>query len=583
MKYIVALDQGTTSSRAVVFDENGALVASHGIEFRQIYPKPGWVEHDPEDIYESQLNALRAAVEKAGIDAADILAVGIANQRETALLWERETGRPLHNAIVWQCRRTAPLVERLKEDGLGNTIRDRTGLIPDAYFSGTKLEWLLDSIDGARDRAQNGELCFGTVDSFLAYRLTGGRAHVTDATNASRTMLFNIHKQEWDEVLLRAMDIPAPLLPTVVDSSGVIGMLDKSILGREVPIAAMAGDQHAALYGQACFGPGEAKNTYGTGCFVLMNTGARPVRSQFGLLSTVAWRVNGKPTYALEGSVFVAGAAIQWLRDEMKLISTAAESETLARSLADNGGVYLVPAFTGMGAPYWDMYARGTIVGLTRGAGRAHIVRAALESIAYQSADVLEAMEKDGGVRMAALRVDGGASANEFLMQFQSDILGVPVVTPQVTETTALGAAMLAGRAVGLWDDNRLKTVWQRKKEFRPTMPGENRERLLLQWRRAIERARKWEEELHTNGGASVQFQSDILGVSVVTPQVTETTALGAAMLAGRAVGLWDDNRLKTVWQRKKEFRPTMPGENRERLLQQWRRAIERARRWEEE
>ena len=460
MKYIVALDQGTTSSRAVVFDENGALVASHGIEFRQIYPKPGWVEHDPEDIYESQLNALRAAVEKAGIDAADILAVGIANQRETALLWERETGRPLHNAIVWQCRRTAPLVERLKEDGLGNTIRDRTGLIPDAYFSGTKLEWLLDSIDGARDRAQNGELCFGTVDSFLAYRLTGGRVHVTDATNASRTMLFNIHKQEWDEVLLRAMDIPAPLLPTVVDSSGVIGMLDKSILGREIPIAAMAGDQHAALYGQACFGPGEAKNTYGTGCFVLMNTGARPVRSQSGLLSTVAWRVNGKPTYALEGSVFVAGAAIQWLRDEMKLISTAAESETLARSLADNGGVYLVPAFTGMGAPYWDMYARGTIVGLTRGAGRAHIVRAALESIAYQSADVLEAMEKDGGVRMAALRVDGGASANEFLMQFQSDILGVPVVTPQVTETTALGAAMLAGRAVGLWDDNRLKTVW---------------------------------------------------------------------------------------------------------------------------
>ena len=495
MKYIVALDQGTTSSRAVVFDENGALVASHGIEFRQIYPKPGWVEHDPEDIYESQLNALRAAVEKAGIDAADILAVGIANQRETALLWERETGRPLHNAIVWQCRRTAPLVERLKEDGLGNTIRDRTGLIPDAYFSGTKLEWLLDSIDGARDRAQNGELCFGTVDSFLAYRLTGGRAHVTDATNASRTMLFNIHKQEWDEVLLRAMDIPAPLLPTVVDSSGVIGMLDKSILGREVPIAAMAGDQHAALYGQACFGPGEAKNTYGTGCFVLMNTGARPVRSQSGLLSTVAWRVNGKPTYALEGSVFVAGAAIQWLRDEMKLISTAAESEALARSLADNGGVYLVPAFTGMGAPYWDMYARGTIVGLTRGAGRAHIVRAALESIAYQSADVLEAMEKDGGVRMAALRVDGGASANEFLMQFQSDVLGVPVVTPQVTETTALGAAMLAGRAVGLWDDNRLKTVWQRKKEFRPTMPGENRERLLQQWRRAIERARRWEEE----------------------------------------------------------------------------------------
>ncbi len=495
MKYIVALDQGTTSSRAVVFDQNANVIASQNVEFQQIYPKPGWVEHRPQDILDSQLRALKLAVEKAGVEARDIAAIGIANQRETTLLWDRASGKPLGNAIVWQCRRTAPLVERLKRDGLGNLLRDRTGLIPDAYFSGTKLQWMLDAIPDARARAERGELCFGTVDSFLAWNLTSNHAHVTDATNAARTMLYNIYEEKWDEMLLRMMNIPAQLLPEVVDSSQVIGMLDKRILGREIPIAALAGDQHAALFGQGCFAPGMCKNTYGTGCFVLMNTGARPVRSQFGLLSTVAWRVNGKPTYALEGSVFVAGAAIQWLRDEMKLISTAAESETLARSLADNGGVYLVPAFTGMGAPYWDMYARGTIVGLTRGAGRAHIVRAALESIAYQSADVLEAMEKDGGVRMAALRVDGGASANEFLMQFQSDILGVPVVTPQVTETTALGAAMLAGRAVGLWDDNRLKTVWQRKKEFRPTMPGENRERLLRQWRRAIERARKWEEE----------------------------------------------------------------------------------------
>ena len=495
MKYIVALDQGTTSSRAVVFDETGAVAASHGIEYRQIYPKPGWVEHDPEDIYQSQVRALRLAVEKAGIDVNDILAIGITNQRETALLWDRRTGKPLYNAIVWQCRRTAPLVERLKAEGVEGEIRARTGLIPDAYFSGTKLQWLLNEVPGARERAEKGELCFGTVDSFLTFRLTGGRVHVTDATNASRTMLFNIHSQTWDDVLLKALDIPRPLLPRVADSSEIVGMTDANVLGREIPIAALAGDQHAALYGQACFQPGDAKNTYGTGCFVLMNTGDTPVDSRSGLLTTVAWRVDGKPVYALEGSVFVAGAAIQWLRDELKIIRTAAETADMAASVPDNGGVYMVPAFTGLGAPHWDMYARGTLVGLTRGAGRDHIARAALESIAYQSADVLEAMERDSGIRLPALRADGGASNNDFLMQFQSDILNVPVVCPQVTETTALGAAMLAGRAAGLWDDDRLSRVWRERRVFSPAMNEEDRRTLTRQWRRAVERAKAWAEE----------------------------------------------------------------------------------------
>ena len=420
MKYIVALDQGTTSSRAVVFDGQGHMVASHNIEFAQIYPHPGWVEHRPQDILDSQITSLKLAVDKAGIEVSDIEAVGITNQRETTLLWDRRTGEPLCNAIVWQCRRTAPLVERLKQDGLGNLLRDRTGLVPDAYFSGTKLQWMLDRIDGARERAAKGELCFGTVDSFLAWHLTGGRVHVTDATNASRTMLYDIHNQRWDKDLLRAMDIPAPLLPEVVDSAAVVGMLDSRILGREIPLAAMAGDQHAALFGQGCFDPGMCKNTYGTGCFVLMNTGEAPVRSTHNLITTVAWRVDGKPMYALEGSVFVGGAVVQWLRDELGLVKTAAETEALAQEVADNGGVYFVPAFTGLGAPHWDMYSRGTLVGLTRGANRAHIVRAALESIAYQSADVIEAMESDAGIKTVALRVDGGASANSFLMQFQA-------------------------------------------------------------------------------------------------------------------------------------------------------------------
>ena len=495
MRYILALDQGTTSSRAVAFDETGRMVGSHGIEFPQHYPHPGWVEHDPKDILDSQIRSLKLTVELCGIDPGDIAAVGITNQRETTLLWDRRTGEPVCNAIVWQCRRTAPIVERLKKDGLGSVITNRTGLIPDAYFSGTKLEWMLENIPGTRERAEKGELCFGTVDSYLTFMLTGKKQHVTDMTNASRTMLFNIFEKKWDEELLRMMDIPENLLPQVVDSSCVVGMLDKSILGREIPVAALAGDQHAALFGQGCFTPGLCKNTYGTGCFVLMNTGKTPVRSPSGLQTTVAWSLDGKTTYALEGSVFVAGAVLQWLRDEMGLIHSAAETEPIAASVPDNAGVYFVPAFTGLGAPHWDMYSRGTIVGLTRGSGRAHIVRAALEAIAYQSADVVQAMQNDSGISMPVMRVDGGASANNFLMQFQSDILGADVVRPAIIESTALGAAMLAGRAVGLWTDGDLAHLQKEEKRFTPQMEGGARERLLRQWRRAVSRAEGWAEE----------------------------------------------------------------------------------------
>ena len=495
MRYILALDQGTTSSRAVAFDETGRMVGSHGIEFPQHYPHPGWVEHDPKDILDSQIRSLKLTVELCGIDPGDIAAVGITNQRETTLLWDRRTGEPVCNAIVWQCRRTAPIVERLKKDGLGSVITNRTGLIPDAYFSGTKLEWMLENIPGTRERAEKGELCFGTVDSYLTFMLTGKKQHVTDMTNASRTMLFNIFEKKWDEELLRMMDIPENLLPQVVDSSCVVGLLDKSILGREIPVAALAGDQHAALFGQGCFTPGLCKNTYGTGCFVLMNTGKTPVRSPSGLLTTVAWSLDGKTTYALEGSVFVAGAVVQWLRDEMGLIHSAAETEPIAASVPDNAGVYFVPAFTGLGAPHWDMYSRGTIVGLTRGSGRAHIVRAALEAIAYQSADVVQAMQNDSGISMPVMRVDGGASANNFLMQFQSDILGADVVRPAIIESTALGAAMLAGRAVGLWTDSDLTHLQKEEKRFTPQMEGGARERLLRQWRRAVSRAEGWAEE----------------------------------------------------------------------------------------
>ncbi len=495
MKYVMALDQGTTSSRAVIFDQTGRTVAAQGIEFAQIYPKPGWVEHDPRAILESQVAAARLAVELSGIDVKRIEAVGITNQRETTLLWDRKTGETLFNAIVWQCRRTAPIVERLKRDGLGSIITNRTGLIPDAYFSGTKLEWLLENVAGARARAERGELCFGTVDSYLTYMLTKEKRHVTDMTNASRTMLFNIFEKKWDPELLKMMDVPASLLPEVVDSSGIVGTLDKSILGHEIPVAALAGDQHAALFGQGCFTPGMCKNTYGTGCFVLMNTGKTPVRSPGRLLTTVGWCLDGKVTYALEGSVFVAGAVVKWLRDEMQLIKTAGETAELAASVPDNAGVYFVPAFTGLGAPTWDMYARGLIVGLTRGAGRAHVVRAALEAIAYQSADVIGAMQRDSGISMPLLRVDGGASANDFLMQFQSDILGAEVIRPSVIESTALGAAMLAGRAVGLWSDADMAKIQTVSRAFTPHMDGAQRERLLRDWKRAVARAEGWAEE----------------------------------------------------------------------------------------
>ena len=494
MKYILALDQGTTSSRAVLFDGDGKPVASHGIEFPQLYPKPGWVEHRPDDILASQIEAARKAVEKSGVRLKDIEAVGITSQRETTLLWERETQKPLHNAIVWQCRRTAPLIERLKRDGLGNVVRDRTGLIPDAYFSGTKLQWLLDTVPEARARAEKGELCFGTVDSFLASNLCAGHPHVTDATNAARTMLYNIYEHRWDDVLLRAMDIPEPVLPRVVDTSGVVGMLDKRVLGREIPVAALVGDQQSALFGNGCFAPGMSKNTYGTGCFLLMNTGLHPVKSVSDLITTIAWQLDGQARYALEGSVFVAGAVVKWLRDEMGLIASAAESEALASSIADNGNVYFVPAFTGLGAPHWDMYSRGTIVGLTRGTGRAHIVRAALEAIAYQSADVLEAMSRDSSTRLNVLHVDGGASANDFLMQFQADILGTRVQRPAVIESTALGAAMLAGRAVGLWNDEQLRGLGESEREFAPNMDEATRRHLLRQWHRAVEKSSGWEE-----------------------------------------------------------------------------------------
>ena len=493
-KVLVALDQGTTSSRAVVFDTAGHMLAAYGVEFPQIYPKPGWVEHNPQDILLSQITALREAVKKAGVAAEDIAAIGITNQRETTLLWDRETGACVHNAIVWQCRRTAHDVDKLVEQGWGPVIREKTGLVPDAYFSGTKLAWLLKRLN-LHDRAEKGELCFGTVDSFLAWHLVQGHPHVTDATNAGRTMLFNLAAQDWDDELLALMDIPKACLPQVVDSSQVIGMLDESILGCAIPVAAMAGDQHASLFGQACLQPGMVKNTYGTGCFMLMNTGDKLIASKNGLLSTMAWRIGGQPTYALEGSVFMGGATIQWLRDEMKMLTTAAESEGVARSVKDTGGVYLVPAFTGLGAPWWDQYSRGTLVGMTRGTGRAHVVRAALEAIAYQSADLMQAMAQDCGFTPERLQVDGGASANAFLMQFQADVMNVPVVRPVVMETTALGAALLAGLAVGVYASvEETAQAWQQDAAFDPDMTEQQRTKLLAGWHRAVERARDWAE-----------------------------------------------------------------------------------------
>ena len=491
-RYLVALDQGTTSSRAVVFTPEGTVFSAANREFRQHYPQPGWVEHEPEDILSSQVEALREAVRKGGISPREIAAIGITNQRETTLLWDRATGRALHRAIVWQCRRTAPLVEKLKQQGHAEAIREKTGLVPDAYFSGTKLQWLLDHLD-LRERARKGELCFGTVDSFLAWHLVKGHPHVTDATNAGRTMLFNLKTQDWDQDLLRWMDIPEQVLPKVVDTAQVIGMLEEDILGMPVPVAALVGDQHAALFGQACLTPGMGKNTYGTGCFMLMNLGDTFRLSDAGLLTTMAWRLEGKPTYALEGSVFVAGAAIQWLRDELHLIENSAQSEAMARSVPTSGDCYLVPAFTGLGAPHWDMYARGTLVGMTRGTSAAHIVRAALESIAYQSADLLTAMARDAGRRPQVLRVDGGASANAFLMQFQADITDLTIARPAVLETTALGAALLAGLAVGMYPDAATAAAaWREDSVFTPRMAEADRQQALKGWARAVDAARYW-------------------------------------------------------------------------------------------
>ena len=493
-RYLVALDQGTTSSRAVVFTLEGHMVAAAAQEFPQHYPHPGWVEHDPADILSTQIEALRAAVRKAEISPAEIAAIGITNQRETTFVWDRKTGACLHNAIVWQCRRTAPMVDELVEKGYAPMIREKTGLVPDAYFAGTKLKWLLDQLN-LRERAKKGEICFGTVDSFLAWNLVEGHPHVTDATNAGRTMLFNIHTQEWDEELLSMLDIPREMLPKVVDTAQVIGTLREDLLGERIPVAALVGDQHAALFGQACFEEGMVKNTYGTGCFMLMNAGSEFRLSRSGLLTTMAWRLNGKPTYAFEGSVFMGGATIQWLRDEMKLISTAAESEAVAASVSDTGGVYLVPGFTGLGAPYWNMYTRGTLVGMTRGTGRPHIVRAALESIAFQSHDLFSAMARDCGKKSPALRVDGGASANQLLMQFQADLLGVPVQRPAVLETTALGAALLAGMAVGLYADlNETAKGWHVADSFEPKMKAEEREEKIHGWHKAVDAALHWAE-----------------------------------------------------------------------------------------
>ena len=496
-KYILALDQGTTSSRAILFNHDGEVIGVAQKEFRQIYPKAGWVEHDPMEIWGTQSGVAREVLETAGINPDKIAAIGITNQRETTIVWEKSTGKPIYNAIVWQCRRTASICDDLKDKGLEKYIREKTGLVVDAYFSATKIKWILDNVEGAREKAERGELLFGNVDTWLIWNLTRGKVHVTDYSNASRTMFYDIRDLRWDEKLLNELNIPASMMPEVKQSSEVYGVTHQSIFGDvEIPISGIAGDQQAALFGQACYEPGMAKNTYGTGCFMLMNTGKEIVSSQNGLLTTIAWGIDGKVEYALEGSIFMGGAVIQWIRDELKLISDAKDSEYFASKVEDNNGVYLVPAFVGLGAPYWDMYARGTIVGLTRGANKNHIIRAALESIAYQTRDVIEAMQDDSGIDLKSLKVDGGAVANNFLMQFQSDILGVPVHRPQVTETTALGAAYLAGLAIGFWNDKyEISAKWKENKCFLPNMECSTREKYFGSWRKAVNRALKWEQE----------------------------------------------------------------------------------------
>ena len=496
MKYIMALDQGTTSCRCIIFEHDVTIKSLAQKEFTQYYPQPGWVEHDAQEIWDTTLEVARIAMLKQKISARDIAGIGITNQRETTIVWDKNTGKPVYNAIVWQCRRTSEMVDALIEGGCGDMIRAKTGLVPDAYFSATKLKWILDNVPGVRERAEAGELYFGTVDSWLIWKLTGGMAHVTDYTNASRTMLFDIHRLCWDDELLELLDIPKCMLPEVRPSSQVYGWSQYELLGGEIPVCGAAGDQQSALFGQCCFEPGDVKNTYGTGCFLLMNTGSEPVMSRNGLLTTIAATLPGQVQYALEGSVFTAGAAIQWLRDELGVISSAAESQEYAESVPDTAGVYVVPAFTGLGAPYWNQYARGMITGLTRGFSRAHLVRATLESIAYQTYDICQAMENDALVPLTRLKVDGGASANSFLMQFQSDLLGADVVRPECIETTALGAAYLAGLAVGFWSSlDDVRASWETEKVFIPEMSEERRSNLLTGWRHAVKTALDWTED----------------------------------------------------------------------------------------
>ena len=497
--YVIALDQGTTSSRSIIFDSKGTPVTIAQYPFPQIYPQPGWVEHDPMVILETQFLSMSEAFEKSGLSPTDIAGIGITNQRETTIVWDKATGKPVYNAIVWQCRRTAAMCEELAATGIGDYVTEKTGLLIDAYFSGTKIKWILDNVPGAREKAENGELLFGNIDSWLIWNLTGGKAHVSDYSNCSRTMIFDIDKLQWDEKLCNILGIPMSMLPTPVPSSMIYGHVAEGIKGLEalagVPVCGSAGDQAAALFGQGCIEKGEAKNTYGTGCFTLMNTGSQSVRSKSGLVTSVAWALDGKVTYALEGSVFNAGSTVQWLRDELQIIGSASEAETLATSVEDNGGVYLVSAFTGLGAPRWDMYARGAIVGLTRGSSRAHIVRAALEGITYQVKDLLDAMEADAGESLSVLRVDGGASVNNFMMQFQSDMLRKPIDRPKMVETTAFGAAFLAGLATGVWKSvDEIKTIRQPDRVFTPVMDEDKAKQLHSKWLCAVERSAKWEE-----------------------------------------------------------------------------------------
>lgn len=495
-KYVMAMDQGTTSSRCILFDKAGNICSLAQKEFAQYYPKPGWVEHDPHEIWSSQMAVAIEAMGRIGADAGDIAAIGITNQRETTIVWDKRTGNPVYPAIVWQCRRTADMIEELKKDGFADKIREKTGLIPDAYFSGTKIKWILDYVDGAREAAERGELLFGTVDTWLIWKLTKGQVHVTDYTNASRTMLFDIHKKQWDEEILERLQIPRSMMPEVKPSSCIYGYTNENLIGGRIPISGAAGDQQAALFGQCCFRAGDVKNTYGTGCFLLMHTGDKAVISENGLLTTIAVNPDGTPGYALEGSVFVAGAAIQWLRDEVKILDSAPESELYCLSVPDTNGVYVVPAFTGLGAPYWDQYARGAILGLTRGAGKAHLIRATVESLAYQVTDVIQAMERDSHMKLNSLRVDGGASANNFLMQFQSDILDAQVVRPSCIETTALGAAYLAGLAAGFWKDAvEIEKNWKQERLFSPSITEENRKKLLKGWKKAVACTFQWEKD----------------------------------------------------------------------------------------